>query len=132
MLPVLVSCYGLRGQIVAIEQPEIHLHPRAQTSFAILLAAAVGRGVRIVVETHSSLLLRAIQTLVAQGEISSDDIALHWFSRNPISGSTTVSTAALDRFGSFGDWPEDFDEVTLKADHDYLTASEAAEAAINE
>jgi hypothetical protein len=38
----------------------------------------------------------------------------------------------MDRFGSFGDWPEDFDEVQLRTDHDYLTAAEAAEVAANE
>jgi hypothetical protein len=132
-LPVLVALIvAANGQLVYLEQPEIHLHPRAQTLFATLLSAAVKRGARVVVETHSSLLLRAIQTLVAQGEMSPHDVALHWFSRNPVSGSTSIATAALDRFGSFGDWPEDFDEVSLKADHDYLTASEAAEAAVNE
>jgi hypothetical protein len=129
-LPVVVALLAAApGQLVYLEQPEIHLHPRAQAAFASLLRASVARGVRIVVETHSALLIRAIQTIVAQGQLPPDDIALHWFSRDPTSGWTTVTSADLDRFGSFGDWPEDFDEVNLRTDHDYLSAAEAAEAA---
>jgi predicted ATPase len=128
-LPVVVALLvAAPGQLVYLEQPEIHLHPRAQAAFAKLLRAAVVRGVKVVVETHSALLIRAIQTLVANGNLKNDDVALHWFSRDMIRGWTVVTSATLDRFGSFGDWPEDFDEVTLKADHEYLTAAEAAEA----
>lgn len=129
-LPVVVALLvAASGQLVYLEQPEIHLHPRAQAAFAELLQAAVERGARVIVETHSALLIRAIQTLVAKGSLRKDDVALHWFSRSPITGWTTVTSATMDRFGSFGDWPEDFDEVSLRADHDYLTAAEAAEAA---
>lgn len=127
-LPVVVALIvAAPGQLLYLEQPEIHLHPRAQAAFADLLQAAVDRGAKVLVETHSALLIRAIQTLVANGKLKSDDVALHWFSRDATRGWTTVTSATLDRLGSFGDWPEDFDEVTLKADHDYLTAAEAAE-----
>lgn len=132
-LPVVVALIAASpGQLVYLEQPEIHLHPRAQASFANLLSAAIERGARILVETHSALLIRAIQTLVAQGSLNADDVALHWFSRDAVSGLTTIASASMDRFGSFGDWPEDFDEVQLRADHDYLTAAEAAEVAASE
>ncbi|MCH8960196.1 MAG: AAA family ATPase, partial [Bacteroidetes bacterium] len=66
VLPVLVALLAAEtGQLVYIEQPELHLHPRAQTALAEILADAAKRGVRVVVETHSPLLLTAIQTLVA-------------------------------------------------------------------
>lgn len=129
-LPVVVALLvATPGQLVYLEQPEIHLHPRAQAAFAELLRAAVNRGARVVVETHSALLIRAIQTLVAKGNLSKDDVALHWFSRDSATGWTTITSATMDPYGSFGDWPEDFDEVSLKADNDYLTAAEEAEAA---
>jgi hypothetical protein len=128
-LPVIVALIAAgRGQMVFLEQPEIHLHPRAQAAFAELLVSAVARGARVVVETHSALLLRAIQTLVARRELEPESVALHWFSRDPVSGYTDIASTYLDRFGSFGDWPEDFDEVNLRSDHDYLTAAEIAEA----
>ena len=108
-----------------IEQPEIHLHPRAQVAMADLLANAAKRGVRVVVETHSSLLLLGVQSLVAAGTLPSSDVALHWFSRSQETGVTTVRSAELDEAGRFGDWPEDFDQVALEAENRYLSLTEA-------
>jgi predicted ATPase len=91
---------------------------------AELLSEAAQRGVRVIVETHSSLLLRAIQTLVAKGSISPDLIKLHWFTRLE-DGSTEIKSADLDKQGAFGDWPEDFDETAIATERDYLDAAEA-------
>jgi hypothetical protein len=122
-LPVLVALRTARnGQVVYLEQPEIHLHPRAQLALCNVIATAVRRGVRVVVETHSSLLLVGIQTLVAKGTISRDAVILHWFERST-SGDTRVSSAEVDDEGSFGEWPEDFGSVTLGAESDYLDAA---------
>ena len=125
-LPVLVALLVARpGQMVYVEQPEIHLHPLAQRRFAGVLAAAAKRGVRVVVETHSSLLLREIQTLVARGKLPCDLVKLHWFKRNTVSGVTELSSADLDDNGAFGEnWPEDFDENHLAAEQAYLDAVE--------
>jgi len=125
ILPVLVALRAADpGRLVYLEEPEIHLHPRAQIKLADILAGAAKRGVRVVAETHSTLLLTAIQTLVAKGELSPDLVKLHWFQRDPQSGITQVSSADLDENGAFGDWPEDFDEVALDAEGAYLDAVE--------
>jgi len=123
-LPVVVALAAAEaGQIVYIEQPENDLHPRAESIMARLLYQAVKRGVRVVVETHSSLLLLAIQTLVAEGNLDSRLVRLHWFNLNH-EGITEVTSAGLDESGAFGDWPEDFGEVELKAESSYLDAAE--------
>jgi hypothetical protein len=123
VLPVLVALEVARpGQLVYLEQPEIHLHPRAQTTLARIIAAAAKRGVQIVVETHSSLVLRGVQTAVAEGELPPNLVKLHWFSRSDVDGSSTVRSADMDERGSFGDWPEDFDDVVLTTERDYLNA----------
>ncbi len=123
-LPVLVALLTAEpGQLVYLEQPELHLHPRAQTAMAYALADAAKRGVRVVAETHSSLLLLGIQTLVAESQLSPDIIKLHWFRRNE-NGATEIESADLDEAGSFGDWPEDFAEVALQTESRYLDAAE--------
>jgi predicted ATPase len=76
-----------------------------------------------VVETHSALLVRAVQTLVAKQELEPADVILHWFSRDPQTGDTEITTAELDEAGAFGDWPEDFDEVYLESESRYLDAA---------
>ena len=114
------------GQIVYIEQPETHLHPNVQWYFANIFADAMSRGVIIVIETHSSILIRGIQTLVAKGEIKDgNDVSLHWFSRNETTGFASISSSSLDEIGAFGDWPADFDDVALRAEQEYLDAVEA-------
>lgn len=125
ILPVLVALLVAEsGQLVYIEQPELHLHPRAQFALAEVLANAANRGVRVVTETHSELLLLGIQSLVAEGKLATDKVKLHWFMRQE-DGSTKISSADLDEAGAFGDWPEDFSDVSLGAENRYLSAAEA-------
>ncbi|MHB1422934.1 MAG: AAA family ATPase, partial [Gemmataceae bacterium] len=124
-LPVLVALHAAKpGQLVYVEQPETHLHPRAQFALAQILASAAKRGVRVVVETHSSILLLGVQTLVAEGSLEPDKVKLHWFQREK-DGRTTVRSADLDEAGAFGDWPEDFDDIILQTQAQYLDAASA-------
>jgi predicted ATPase len=126
-LPVLVALLCARkGQLVYIEQPELHLHPGAQFKLARIIAESVNRGVKVVIETHSSMLLRGIQIEVVKQRLEFDKVSLNWFTQNPLNGETEISTANLDKYGAFGDWPEDFDDVTLKAEQIYLDAIEEA------
>lgn len=123
-LPVVVALRQAKpGQLVYLEQPEIHLHPRAQTAMAKVLADAARRGVHVVAETHSALLILGIQTLVAEGKLAPELIKLHWFERKE--GVTKIKSADLDETGSFGDWPEDFADIALEAQSNYLDAVEA-------
>jgi hypothetical protein len=126
MLPVLVALIlALPNQLVHIEQPELHLHPKAQWKLAQLLADAANRGVRLVIETHSSLLLRGILTEIAKDRISNEKVILHWFERDRQTGISTVHSAEPDPAGRVGDWPEDFGDVELGSDNDYLNAVES-------
>lgn len=125
VLPVLVALLAAKpGQLVYLEQPEIHLHPRAQEGLASLLMEAANREARVVLETHSSLLLLAVQSLVAEGTLSPEDVGLYWFERNK-DGLTKIHPGDLDRLGAYGDWPEDFGAISLEAEHKYLSAVEA-------
>ena len=122
VLPVVVALIAAeRGQLVYLEQPELHLHPCAQVALAHVLADAAKRGVRVVAETHSSLLLLGVQTLVAEGDLPPELVKLHWFSRNE-DGITEVDSVDLDEAGAYGDWPMDFDDVDLKIQSRYLDA----------
>ncbi|NER98863.1 MAG: DUF3696 domain-containing protein [Symploca sp. SIO1B1] len=124
VLPVLVALLAASpGQLVYIEQPELHLHPRAQVALAEVFAEAANRGVRVVVETHSELFLLGVQSLVAEEQLSSDKVKLHWFTQQE-DGGTKISSAELDETGAFADWPEDFSEIALSTQNRYLTAAE--------
>jgi len=123
-LPVLVALLAAQpGQLVYLEEPEIHLHPAAQQAMAEILCDAAKRGVKVVAETHSDILLLAVQTLVSEGAMSPDLVKLHWFERGE-DGTTTVTSADLDEAGAYGPWPEDFGRVRAEGESRYLTAAE--------
>ena len=127
-LPVLVALLSAEpGRMVFVEQPELHLHPKAQVALADIILQAADRGVRVIIETHSSLLILALQTVVAEGRISPDRISMNWFSRDN-TGQTRVIEATLGNDGSYGEWPADFDTIELALQDKYMSVVERRRA----
>lgn len=128
-LPWLVALTAAKNQLVYIEQPEIHLHPRAQYAIAEVLAQYANSGITMVIETHSSLVLLGIQTLVAQGKLDREKVGLNWFRRDAGTGATHVESVSLDDLGRTGKWSYDLTEIMTAAERSYLEASLFASAA---
>jgi len=66
VLPVLVMAYGSRNKLLAMEQPEIHLHPALQAELGdVFIEAALGsRQNTFILETHSEhLILRLMRRM---------------------------------------------------------------------
>lgn len=108
ILPILVALITAKpGQLVYIEQPEIHLHPKAQNELVQQFIEAANRGVRMVIETHSDILISALQDMIKQEKLNPGDVSLNWFQIDK-DGSTAVKEARLDQKGDYKGWPEDF------------------------
>ena len=107
VMPVLAALRVARSHhLVIVEQPELHLHPRGIHKLAEVIVDAVNRGVRIIMETHSELLLLGVQTMVAQGCLDPAKVSLNWFSLDE-QGHSLIRQAEVEQDGSFGDWPVD-------------------------
>ena len=123
VMPVLAALRVAQPRhLVVMEQPELHLHPRGIHKLAEVIVDAVKRGVRVVMETHSELLLLGIQTMVAKGRLDPKLVGLNWFFLDE-QGHSLIRQADVKQDGSFGDWPVDFLDVEWSAQRQYLDAA---------
>jgi predicted ATPase len=107
-LPILVAVLSSApGALILMENPGAHLHPRGQSAMGQLLSRAANCGIQILVETHSDHVLNGIRLAVHDGELSPDDVQLHFFSRNS-NGAAGVVSPRIDQDGRIDPWPEDF------------------------
>ena len=105
-LPVIISLLSPEGTLCLIENPEAHLHPSGQTKLAKLAVAAAKAGVQVLIETHSDHFMDGVRIAVHDGEISPDQVAIHYFERNQ--GKSGITTPKLDRDGRLSFWPTGF------------------------
>ena len=95
---MLTICLYSRYKIVAIEEPEIHLHPSMVRELAIALAEiAVEKERRLIVSTHSETFVVALLSQIAAGKIKTDDVSFV-LAENP-NGSTVLTQQKANRNG---------------------------------
>jgi hypothetical protein len=67
----------LSESTIAIEEPEVHLHPNFQSMLAdMFFDAYFNYNVHFIIETHSEYLIRKLQTLIAKEEVSNSDVSI--------------------------------------------------------
>ena len=85
-------------RFLCLEQPELHLHTKAQEKLAeqLVNTAKDPSAPRIMVETHSEVLLMSVQLAIAKGDLTPDMVRVYWVESRPDGTSDAV--------------PVDFDE----------------------
>lgn len=125
ILPFVVQCLAAQNQIISIEQPEVHVHPKLQADLGDLLieAARVPRQHRLIIETHSEhLLLRLLRRIRETNEgtlpdghpgLHPDQVSVLYVSRGE--NGSHVQRLRIDATGEFIDrWPKGFFEERAK------------------
>lgn len=120
VLPVVVqSFYAADQSIMIMEQPELHLHPIAQSNLADMFIDALksrqfghSRDIQFIIETHSEHFLRRLQRRIAEGAISESMVSAYFVSANK--NSAQINNLNIDTYGNISNWPDNFfgDEIT--------------------
>lgn len=114
VLPVIVSLLkAKKGDLLIIENPEAHLHPKGQRQIGELAAKAASNGVQIIMETHSDHVFNGVRLSVKQKKIQPNQVALHYFGVYEEDGiwKHEKTSPELLEDGSLASWPKGlFDE----------------------
>jgi predicted ATPase len=114
VLPVLVQCfYAPPGSIILMEQPEIHLHPSAQSALADVMIDVINsrengayRNIQVIIETHSEHFLRRLQRRIAEDAVPQQKISAYF--ANITKTPARLEPLQIDLFGNIQNWPENF------------------------
>lgn len=107
VLPILVDTLTApKGQTFLLQQPEVHLHPRAQAALgSLLIEQAARRNQTFVVETHSDYLVDRVRMDIrdARSSLKAKDVVILYFERS--GGRAMVYPITIDDQGNLVDVP---------------------------
>ena len=108
-LPILVSGLTVpEGGMLLVENPEAHLHAKAQSNMGYFLARMAAAGVRVIIETHSEHIVNGIRRMIVEGksEMSQKDMTIYFFvNTNEKKNIIEITTVEI---GNLSEFPVDF------------------------
>lgn len=121
LFAILVACLSAKkGNIIIIENPEIHLHPRSQAKLGEFLSFIASNGIQIIIETHNDHIINKICYEVYKDKLSNEDVIVHYFKVPYNEDVVRRTTLYIDRNGHWInekneliEFPEDFFDATL-------------------
>jgi predicted ATPase len=108
ILPVLGLCLSAGpGDLILLEQPELHLNPGMQQKLADFLLVMSKTGRQIIVETHSEYLITRLRRNAATDSDDHKYFTIIFVERDAKSG-TSYRTVNVDEQGDLSEWPKGF------------------------
>jgi predicted ATPase len=113
VLPVLVLCLlSNPGDLILLEQPELHLNPSIQQRLADFFLAMSKTGRQLIVETHSEYLVTRLRLAGLKNDVNRDLHKILFVEKNEFEG-TIFREVKSNNFGEIEDWPQGFfDQAT--------------------
>ena len=83
LISIIILCLGAESDsVIIIENPEIHLHPKAQSKLCEFLYFVSQSGRQLFIETHSDHIFNGLRVGVANGSMKQEDISVNFFAMN--------------------------------------------------
>lgn len=101
------------GDILILENPEAHIHPRGQSQLGKLLALATKAGIQLLVETHSEHIINGARVAIRKHNVNHENILIYFFDKKISNSSPEVTKIKPDRNASLNAWPAGFFDQTV-------------------
>jgi predicted ATPase len=111
ILPVIIALLTAeKGEIIIIENPESHIHPRGQVEIGNLIACAAQNGSQLFVETHSDHILNGIRVAVKENFVDKNKVNILFFDKKTSEKEQYAFPVSIqiDKNGSLSEYPENF------------------------
>ena len=125
LIPVLVLCLLAEpGNLILLEQPELHLHPGLQQRLTDFFVAIAESGRQLIVETHSEYFVSRLRRHVAAdpGGGTRSLTKIVFAERDPDTGITEYRDIDLSPYGDIDDWPQGFFDQAAEEEREILRA----------
>jgi len=95
------------GQLIIIENPESHIHPRGQAEMGKLIARLAHNDVQIIVETHSDHILNGIRVGVKEQKLDKDRAIIFYFEKvvETTEQYSKITNIKIDENGELSEYP---------------------------
>lgn len=116
---VIIAALSCRqGDVLIIENPEIHLHPSGQSDFVFFMTFLAEKGIQIIMETHSDHIYNGVRKCISMDWIESTKAAVYFFEQAENGSSIPVripldseGKALMQRDGLFDQIKKDLDVI---------------------
>lgn len=105
---------GQAPNLIAVEQPELHLHPHHQAQLADMFTSTaqamseLGQPLCLCVETHSEAMIYRFGELVEANKLRREDISILLFEKLPGTDESSIRQIEFGADGVLQDWPIGF------------------------
>ena len=106
---LLAGLVAKQGDVVIFENPEAHLHAKAQSIFGQFIGVLASQGVQVFVETHSEHVINGIRISLLSGlNIQTDAAKIIYFCQRNDDDGVIYKSIDIEPNGDMTDFPADF------------------------
>lgn len=115
VLPIVIAILSAEpGALILIENPEAHIHPRAQAELMKLIMKAAKAGIQIIIETHSDHIMNGALVAIAQDSKNSDLVKAYFFERDEHTHTSVPRSLEILKDGRIVNPPKGFfDQIDI-------------------